>query len=153
MATKAKPSHDTKRKRFKGSLAGTLVRTLLIFTFIPLALMAGAAYLRARTLLQEQAITQSQNLLSTQLKIIDREVTNKEEYLKHLLDGSDFTILTELALHANPNSNEFREIRNRLIAEFANLSLQEDAPAFDQFLLLDPDGNVKISSNAAWQGL
>jgi GAF domain-containing protein len=153
MTTKAKPSHDTKRKRFKGSLAGTLVRTLLIFTFIPLALMAGAAYLRARALLQEQAVAQSQNLLSTQLKIIDREVTNKEEHLKHLLDGSDFTILTELALHANPKSNEFREIRNGIIEEFANLSLQEDAPAFDQFLLLDPDGNVKISSNAAWQGL
>ena len=115
--------------------------------------MAGAAYFRARTLLQEQAITQSQNLLSTQLKIIDHEVTNKEENLKRLLESGDFTILTELALHANPKSSEFREIRNSIIQEFANLSLQADAPAFDQFLLLDPDGNVKISTNAAWEGL
>ena len=151
--TQATPKHDSKQKRFKGSLAGTLVRTLLIFTFIPLALMAGAAYFRARTLLQEQAVTQSQNLLSTQLKIIDREITNKENQLEHLLESSDFTILTELALHANPKSNEFREIRNGILQEFNNLSAQEDAPSFDQFLLLDTNGNIKIASNAKWQGI
>ena len=151
--TQATPKHDAKQKRSKGSLAGTLVRTLLIFTFIPLALMAGAAYFRARTLLQEQAISQSQNLLSTQLKIIDLEVTNKENHLKHLLESSDFKILTELALHANPKSSEFRKIRDSMIQEFKDLNLQEDTPSFNQFLLLDPSGNIKISSNAAWQGM
>lgn len=153
MTTKAKSSDDSRAKRFKGSLAGTLVQTLLIFTFIPLALMAGAAYLRTRALLQEQAIEQSQNLLTTQLRIIDQEVTNKEKNLEHLLESSDFTILTELALHANPKSNEFREIRNGIIQEFTNLSAQEGAPSFDQFLLLDPNGNIKISSNSEWQGM
>ncbi len=151
--TQATPVYDTGRKRFKGSLAGTLVQTLLIFTFIPLALMAGAAYLRTRTLLQEQAVTQSQNLLSTQLKIIDREIDNKETHLKRLLESSDFTILMELALHANPKSNEFREIRNGIIQEFNSLGAQEDAPSFNQFLLLDPNGNIKIASNASWQGI
>jgi GAF domain-containing protein/HAMP domain-containing protein len=151
--TQATPTHDSKQKRFKGSLAGTLVRTLLIFTFIPLALMAGAAYFRARTLLQEQAVTQSQNLLATQIKIIDHEVSNKESQLERLVESSDFTILTELALHANPKSAEFREIRNGIIQEFKNLDTQEDAPAFDQLLLLDPGGNIKIASNTAWQGM
>ena len=152
MVTKANSTHDSKQKRFKGSLAGTLVQTLLIFTFIPLALMAGAAYFRTRALLEEQAIAQSQNLLSTQIKIIDREITNKENRLNRLLESSDFTILIELALHANPKSSEFREIRNSIIQEFADLGAQEDAPSFDQFLLLDPKGNIKIATNAAWQG-
>ena len=114
--------------------------------------MAGAAYLRTRALLQEQAATQSQNLLTTQLKIIDREVGNKETHLEHLLGSSDFTILMELALHANPQSTEFREIRDGVLKEFKNLSTLEDAPAFDQFLLLDTNGNIKIASNANWQG-
>jgi len=149
----AKPAHDSKQKRFKGSLAGNLVRTLLIFTFIPLALMAGAAYFRARTLLQEQAISQSQNLLSTQLKVINNEITNKEKQLEHLLESSDFTILTELALHANPKSSEFHEIRGGIIQEFRNLNALEDTPSFNQFLLLDTNGTVKISSNAAWEGM
>ena len=151
--TQATPKHGSKQKRFKGSLAGILVRTLLVFTFIPLVLMAGAAYFSARTLLQEQAVTQSQNLLSTQLKIIDGEVTNKEVQLGHLLENSDFKILTELALHANPKSTEFQEIRNGILQEFNNLNTQEDAPSFDQFLLLDTNGNVKISSNEKWQGI
>jgi GAF domain-containing protein/HAMP domain-containing protein len=151
--TQATPNHDTKQKRYKGSLAGTLVRTLLIFTFVPLALMAGAAYFRTRTLLQEQVVAQSQNLLSTQIKIIDQEVINKENQLEHLLESSDFTILTELALHANPKSKEFRDIRNGVLQEFNNLSAQENAPSFDQFLLLDTNGNVKIASNAKWQGV
>jgi GAF domain-containing protein/HAMP domain-containing protein len=115
--------------------------------------MAGAAYFRARSLLQEQAVTQSQNLLSTQLKIIDNEVANKEASLEHLLASSDFKILTELALHANPKSNEFREIRNGILQEFNNLSTQEDAPSFNQFLLLDTNGNIKVASNAKWQGI
>jgi GAF domain-containing protein/HAMP domain-containing protein len=149
----AKPTHDSKQKRFKGSLAGTLVRTLLIFTFIPLALMAGAAYFRARALLQEQATTQSQNLLSTQLKIIDQEITNKENQLEHLLESSDFTILTELALHANPKSSEFHEIRNGVIQEFRNLNTLEETPLFNQLILLDTDGTIKIASNAAWEGM
>ena len=83
--TEVTPNHDSKQKRFKGSLAGTLVRTLLIFTFIPLAII-GAAYFRTRTLLQEQASTQYQRLLSTQIKTIDHEVTNKENQLQHLLE-------------------------------------------------------------------
>ncbi len=150
--TQATPKHATKQKRFKGSLAGTLLRTLLIFTFVPLALMAGAAYFRTRALLEEQAISQSQNLLAAQIKFIDRETINKESQIEHLLESSDFKILLELALHANPKSTEFREIRNGVIQEFENLNKQEEATVFDQFLILDPSGNIKISSNAKWQG-
>ena len=45
-----------------------------------------------RTLLQEQASTQYQRLLTTQIKTIDHEVINKENQLQHLLEGSDFRI-------------------------------------------------------------
>ncbi len=153
ITNQAKPIHDAKQKRIKGSLAGTLVRTLLIFTFIPLTLMAGAAYLRARALLQEQAIAQSQKLLSVQLKIIEHEILNKETQLQLLLENSDFTILTELALHANPKSSEFDNIRGSVLQEFRNLNSAEDSPSFNQFLLLDPNGNIKISSNTEWEGM
>ncbi|MBK8824045.1 MAG: cache domain-containing protein [Anaerolineales bacterium] len=125
----------------------------MIFTFIPLALMAGGAYFRARTLLREQAVAQSQNLLGTQLKLIEDEVNNKEEHLQHLIESSDFTILIELALHANPQSAEFRKIRESFIKEFQSLNAQADSPAFNQFILLDSSGNIKISSNTEWQGL
>lgn len=151
--TQATPKLSAKQNRFKGSLAGTLVRTLLVFTFIPLAMMAGGAYLRAHTLLREQAIAQSQNLLNTQVKFIESKVSNKEDQLEHLVESSDFSILIELGLHANPQSNEFRKIRDSVIKEFQNINAQTDSLAFNQFILLDTSGNIKISSNTDWQGL
>jgi hypothetical protein len=109
---------ESSPKRFKGSLTGTLVRTLLIFTFIPLALMAGAAYIRARALLRDQAVTQSENLLTNQLKIIDRQIGAKENQLDRQLSNHNFDLLIELGLHANPQSDQFRTIRSDFISEF-----------------------------------
>lgn len=142
---------DTKEKRYKGSLTGTLVRTLLIFTFIPLAIMAGAAYFRARTLLRDQAITQSENLLSNQLKIVDGEINGKEEQLESYLASTAFSTLVEVALHANPQSSEFRAIRQSFINEVQARNIQNGNPIFDEFLLVDKDGVVSVASEVAWQ--
>jgi hypothetical protein len=136
----APPVLDTPQKRYKGSLTGTLVRTLLIFTFIPLALMAGAAYFRARTLLRDQAITQSENLLSNQLKIVDGEIKKKEAKLDEQVALEEFSTLVEIALHANPQSSEFRKIRQNFITEIETNN-NSATPLFDQFFLIDTDGS------------
>jgi len=149
----AAPAPNTLHKKFKGSLTSTLVRTLLIFTFIPLVLMAGVAYFRARALLREQAITQSQNLLTNQLKIIDREIKNNESLIERQLNSGNFKTIVELGLHANPQSSQFREIRNSFLAGFQGLNTQQDMTVFDQYFLLDTKGNIKVASNADWQGI
>src|SRR5690349_9130125 len=151
--TQTTPTPDATQKRFKGSLARTLVSYLLIFIIFPLSVMAGVAYYRAHNLLREQAIKQTESLLVTQLGVIDQEVANKEARLQHLIGSSDFAILMELALHANPLSQEFKEIRASVLEEFDNLNEEQGAVAFDQFILMDLDGNVKVSSNPDWQGL
>jgi GAF domain-containing protein/HAMP domain-containing protein len=148
----APPVLDTPQKKYKGSLTGTLVRTLLIFTFIPLALMAGAAYFRARTLLRDQAITQSENLLSNQLKIVDGEIKKKEAKLDEQVALEEFSTLVEIALHANPQSSEFRKIRQNFITEIETNN-NSATPLFDQFFLIDTDGVIRIASNANWQNL
>ncbi|MFN8413781.1 MAG: GAF domain-containing protein [Anaerolineales bacterium] len=147
------PALDSTQKRFKGSLAGTLVRTLLFFTFIPLALMAGAAYLRAQSLLREQAVKQSENLIVSQLSVVQEKIQDKEEQLKHLLSSSDFSILTELAVHANPKSNEFKQIRKSVVTEFENLDKEQGTPVFSQYMLVDTEGVVKVSTKEEWQGI
>lgn len=114
--------------------------------------MAGAAYFRARTLLRDQAIIQSENLLSNQLKVIDEEIGNKEEFLEKQATSSDFSTLIEVALHANPQSSEFREIRQNFINKIQAVNISGDKPIFDQFFLVDTDGTIKIASDAALQG-
>ncbi len=134
----AHPTSESMQSRFRGSLTGTLVRTLLIFTLIPLVLMAGAAYLRTRTLLREQAINQTESLLVNQLKMIDQEIKNREQQLEEQVTDESAD-LVEAALQGSD--------RGQLMA-----SLHENAEGFDQFLLLDANGVIKEASVEAWQG-
>lgn len=147
MTNTSVPFTNSGENKFKGSLTSTLVRTLLIFAFIPLVVIAGATYLRARALLREQAITQSENLLVNQLKVIGEEIERKEASLEAQVSDEAFQLQIELGLHANPQSDEFRDIRNQFIRQ-----LQQGNTAFDQFLLIGTDEVITVASNEDWQG-
>ncbi len=109
--------------------------------------------MRAQELLRRQAVTQSENLLTTQHKVIERDIQEKETRLKEILtSGDNFTILLELALHSNSQSDEFRDLRNSLIQEFNQPDNTGSPPPFDEFIIIDPNGSVKISSRDEWQG-
>lgn len=153
MTTPAAPQKDKAEEgKFKGSLTGTLVRTLLIFTFIPLALMSGTAYFRARALLKDQASTQTKNLLANQVEVVSGEVRTKENKLKEQFEGEDAPVLVETALHANPQSDQFRTIRTRFTENLLAKDSRGYLASFDSFLLADDNGNIKLASNAEWQG-
>ncbi len=115
--------------------------------------MAGAAYFRAQTLLREQAVRQTESQLISQLDVINKQIKERDGKLGHLLTSSDFNILTELALHANPQSNEFKEIRAGILREFESLNAEENVRPFDQFLIMDTDGSIKVASSEKWQGI
>ena len=137
--------------RFRGSLALSLVRTLLLFTLIPLLLMASAAYTRTRALLKEQVVAQNQRLMTTQLEQLETTIKTKEIRLDRLTRRGDFGIAIELALHANPKSETFADIRNNLLAQFVRAN-EEDQPVFNQFLIVDTDGKIQIASKKEWEG-
>lgn len=148
----ATQKHEEVKGRFKGSLTGNLVRTLLIFTFIPLALMAGVAYFRARGLLKEQAVAQTENLLANQTEIIARDIRAKAETIKEQLEAEDTSALIDTALLEPANSALHQSAQNKLTV---NLLINEDAGntnGFDAFLLLDNEGKIKSASNADWLG-
>ena len=90
---------ENQKGRFKGSLTGTLVRTLLIFTFIPLALMASAAYFRARSLLREQAVSQLESLITNQVRVVDQDVLSREDLLKEKIEDPNTSKLITAALN------------------------------------------------------
>lgn len=153
MTTIPTPSPTLKRQKGMGSsLASTLVRTLLILIFIPLALLAGTAYFQTRALLREQAAAHAENLLTNQLRIIDHEIQAREDALQAQMAGGEIPRLIEIGLHANPHSEQFRSIRAEFIRQFQNARLQNDKPLFDQFLLINTEGEIKMASNEAWQG-
>ena len=147
----ASTPHETPKGRFKGSLTSTLVRTLLIFTLVPLVLMAGAAYLRARTLLRDQANTQLESLLANQVGVVRKNVTAREDDLRAQIAGQDAAVLIETALHANPQSNQFKTIRESFLSLLPENS-EGAHQRFDEYLLLNPDGVIIFATNEGWQG-
>jgi GAF domain-containing protein/HAMP domain-containing protein len=152
MAT-AKLSALGKQIRFQGGLARTLVRTLMIFTFIPLTLMGGAAYLRARTLLRQQVIAQMQTSMTTQLKQVELGIKTKEIRLDRLVRRPDFAAEMELALQTSRQTGEFATLRQAIQNEIRSLGQEEGRATFNQFILLRPDGVIQMSSRADWEGL
>ncbi|MGE5138589.1 MAG: hypothetical protein ACM3JD_03920, partial [Rudaea sp.] len=89
-AVRAEVEAPRATSQYRGGLARTLVRTLLIFTFIPLILMGGAAYLRARALLQDQVVRQMQAQLTDQVGQVDLSAKTKEIRLDRLVRNPDF---------------------------------------------------------------
>lgn len=142
----AHPALENNQSRFRGSLTGTLVRTLLVFTFIPLLLMAGSAYLHARNLLREQAVTQLENLLSNQLLVIDREIKIREGSLEERVAAGDMWEVIETTLQTSPDSPAFQESRSQFVAQ-----IQGNEPFFDHVLLVDNEGSIKVASNPEWE--
>ncbi len=143
---------NLERTKFTGSLASTIARTLLFFTLIPLLLMAGASYFRARSLLREQVIEQNQRLIATQINNTDRSIKIKEIRLDRLSRKSDFISAMESALHANRQSTSFIGIRKNVLSQFNTLS-EDGVSTFNELLLLTPDGIIQTSSNSEWEGL
>ncbi|HEY2981591.1 MAG TPA: hypothetical protein VGJ22_10450, partial [Anaerolineales bacterium] len=86
----------------------------MLLTLIPLTLVAGAAYIGVRTLLQDQAVSQMQTMISQQIKQVELSLKVKSIRLERLVHRPDLAAELEQALHANPQSPDFEVIRSRV---------------------------------------
>jgi GAF domain-containing protein/HAMP domain-containing protein len=136
----------------QSSLASSLIRTLLIFAFIPLTLLAGAAFLRFRTLLRDQVINQTQGLITAQIQQMDLAVKTKNIRLDRIIRYPNVENQIETALNTDPKSLEFITLRNNLDQEIRGLNAADGKATFNEFILMKPGGNVVIASKAAWEG-
>jgi GAF domain-containing protein/HAMP domain-containing protein len=135
---------------YRGGLARTLVRTLLIFTFIPLALMGAAAYWRARTLLQDQVVQQMRAQIVDQVGDVNLAIKTKRIRLDRLVRNTSFQSVAQSAVRAGgAGIDSLRTDMNALVRGVS----QEGGPAtFNQYFLMDPAGKIVLSSNPAWDG-
>ena len=139
--------------KFKGSLTGTLVWTLLIFTLLPLVVMGSVAFTLARAMMRELSLNQTQVVMTAQLDQSILKVEEKEKRLTALVQDQRFSQELESAFHANHQSATYEEIHGSILHWFTSLNNVEDKPKFNQFFLLDPDGTIQIATNAKWEGM
>lgn len=152
--TVASPATNTgTRPAYQGGLARTLVRTLLLFTFVPLVLMASAAYLRARSLIQQQVVSQTGSQMANQLGQMEQAAKIKDIRLEHLMRNPEFAGQIQSVLETNRNNLQFGSLRSEIQGAVQSLSPSGERPTFDQFILMKPDGTVLVASNPGWEKL
>src|SRR5574338_787772 len=152
-ATSDSPSNQAGNLKFRASLRRTLIQTLILLTFIPLLALGVAAYLRSSGLLRQQAVTQMQTLISSQLNDVVLLFKTKSIRLERLANRSDLTSIVEQALHINRQSLTFNAIRGELLTNYSALVADEENPSFNQFIMLDSNGEILISTNEKWEGI
>jgi GAF domain-containing protein/HAMP domain-containing protein len=130
-----------------------MIGTLVLFTFIPLIFMAGAAFLRARALLREQAVTQMQSLVTGQTGQVQNEMKVKHVRLDRIVRRSDVSSAMQVILHQSPTSVFFLESQQQIMGAFEELNSEVDVPVFNQFFVFDPDGIILAASQQKWEGV
>ena len=126
--------------------------TLVVFTFIPLALMAGAAYFRTRQLLREQVVTQMQNLVTTEMSAAQNAMKIKQIRLDRIARRSDFAASMQALLSEQRGSPAFTEARNKVISIFEEINREEGNPVFNLVFVANSDGVILAASNRKWEG-
>ena len=138
-----------KELKFKGSLTGTLVWTLLIFAMLPLVVVSGGAYIRARSMIRELSLNQTQVVMTAQLQQSMQKVEEKEELLTEFVQGQQFSQELEAAFHANRQSSTYAEIHSGILHRFTIINAAKDKPKFNHFFLLDPDASETFKPGLA----
>ena len=147
------PSHKSNSKAGQqGGLSRSLVRTLLVLSLIPLILIGGAAFLRLRTFLHDEAINQTQAIITSQIAQMDLVVEAKNARLAQLINNPDLAGQIKTVLNANPQSAEFGSLRTNLEQELLSFNPGEAQAAFSDFVLMRPDGSVLLASRPSWEG-
>jgi GAF domain-containing protein/HAMP domain-containing protein len=138
--------------RYQGGLARSLVRTLLLFTFIPMVLMAGAAYLRARSLLREQVVGQMATQLRDQVGRLQQSIKTKEIRLDRIARAPGRFSDIEAALAAGRQGQELDALRETLSRDVRSINTEVGRATFSQYFLLDAHGSVVLASRPEWEG-
>ncbi|MFH1186233.1 MAG: GAF domain-containing protein [Chloroflexota bacterium] len=150
-AQKAAPATPDAESGHRGGLARTLVRTLLIFTFIPLALMGSAAYVRTRALLRQQVIGQMRVQIIDQLGDVDLAVKTKRIRLDRLVRSPDVQAASERALRGTAGGID--SVRSEMSDLVRSISAEGGRATFNQYFLMDPGGRIVLGSKPEWDGL
>lgn len=142
-----------KKKNQTGKLARTILSTLLVFSFIPLLLIAVAAYFRTRDLLQTQVVTQMQNLVTTEMTSTENAMKVRQIRLDRIVRRPDFSHALDVVLAENTGTPAFTEARNKVMSIFEEVNREEGTPVFNLYFIADDAGVILASTDRDWEGI
>jgi len=154
MSIPADSSSSPLDQRFRGRLRNNFLLVLLPISMMLIAIMGGAAYMRARTLLEEQVNAQlSFNLQSLAVQI-DKWLTTKTTRLDLAIRSETFQEAMDEALAIDdPVDPAFLPLRETVLDELRTTTQKGGNLLFNHFLVLTPEGEILIASRSDWEGV
>jgi transcriptional regulator with GAF, ATPase, and Fis domain len=137
--------------RFHGRIAQTLFWVLLFVSLVPLLIMAGIAYLRARSLLHDQIFSQLAAVVQAQGQRLESEAATGQLLLSNALYEKDVASTVEkILLEEDRNHPSFISERNFIFDSLQTVN--QPSPYYNQFLVVRPDGIIQIATHREWEG-
>lgn len=144
---------DFFNKPFKQrGVARRIIWRLALATLIPLVVLAGAAFLRTRQLIEDQVVTQMQNLVTTEMDAAQNAMKIKQIRLDRITRQTDFVAAMDVILREPRGTPAFTESRNKIISIFEEINREEGTPIFNLYFVTDPNGVILASSERKWEG-
>ena len=139
-------------EQFRGKLARKMLILLLSLSLIPLLILGGASYLRARQLFNSQIEDTLLSLEEKETKQIDEWLQVRERSLNQIPLQSAVTKAINAILEAeDPTSTAVVEGRKLILSNLETLNQNETI--FHQFLMLDPNGKVLVATRPDLEGV
>ena len=154
MRTDSKSLFQRGRNLFgKMNLGMRLTSILLPLVLIPMLLLAGVSYFRARDLLRQQAASQMVSAAQAQVQVLQEWTDISEQRLQL---GSQRTNLREAAstlLRLPASTSGYRAAQSSARTELEDLRVRQGQVIFSDVLLArSSDGTVLASTNPDWEG-
>ncbi|MDH5506331.1 MAG: GAF domain-containing protein, partial [Anaerolineae bacterium] len=139
--------------RFKGRLARRLLLILVPLSLVPIFLMGGTAYARARALLLEQTSNQITTFHDEQVSSFNNWVVTKEVRLDRLARKESFITNSAEIIRGRRFSTSYKEAEAAILSDLQSINLTAAQSIFNQYMLVSPNGDVILSTVPDWQGL
>jgi GAF domain-containing protein len=132
------------------NLGPRLTITLLPLVLIPLLVAVGFTYLRARTILRQQAIDQLSSAAKAQIEVLNGWTEFREQQL--LLGSQRSSLVSLLDQYMEPEIIG-TEIKDSLRLELEDIQIREGNTVFVEMLVTrTSDGTILVSTNPDWEG-
>jgi HAMP domain-containing protein/putative methionine-R-sulfoxide reductase with GAF domain len=141
--------HARPRRR----LGTRLALILLPLVLIPILLMGGAAYLRARTILQTQARDQLVALTQSQLEVMRQWARVREQALQLGSQRPELSAPLDTMMESRAGSPSFVEAQSALRSNLESLLRRGDETVFSEMMFVHlPDGTISAATAPELEG-
>lgn len=149
--SQARPTRSLLSRWRSMGMGTRLTITLLPLVLLPMLLLGGVSYFRARDLLETQAASQMNSAAQAQVAVLEEWSDEREQRLQIGSQRSELREAVEVLLDEDSDLSEVAGARETALAEFSDLLLRQGQVLFSDMAIVDAqDGTIIVATNEQW---